>query len=54
MNINKIYSICKKLNLHSFIENLPGGYAYNIGENAKRFSGGQKQRLGIARALYRD
>ena len=54
VDINKIYSICKKLNLHSFIENLPGGYAYNIGENAKRFSGGQKQRLGIARALYRD
>ena len=54
VNINKIYSIYKKLNLHSFIENLPGGYAYNIGENAKRFSGGQKQRLGIARALYRD
>ena len=56
ININhrKIESICEKLNLNDFIRNLPHRYEYNVGENASRFSGGQKQRLGIARALYRD
>ena len=56
ININhkKIESICKKLNLNDFISSLPQKYEYNVGENASRFSGGQKQRLGIARALYRD
>ena len=51
---NKIENVCKKLGLYDFIMNLPENFKYSVGENAIRFSGGQKQRLGIARALYRD
>ncbi len=36
---------------HEFIERLPQGFDTTIEENAENFSGGQKQRLAIARAL---
>ena len=54
INQDKINNICKKLDLYDFIINLPENFRYSVGENAIRFSGGQKQRLGIVRALYRD
>lgn len=39
---------------HDFIMQMPHGYATPAGQNGSRFSGGQRQRLAIARALYKD
>lgn len=49
-----LFSVCKQLKLIEFIEKLPNGFATYIGENGATISGGQKQRLAIARALYRQ
>ena len=45
----------KIANLHEFVVNdLPQGYATTVGERGVRLSGGQCQRIGIARALYHN
>ena len=41
-------------NCESFIQELDGGYSYNIGRGGSRLSGGQRQRLCLARALLTD
>jgi len=41
-------------NAHEFIENMPQGYATNIGDRGTKISGGQRQRLSIARAVLRN
>ena len=37
-----------------FVKNLKDGLLSNVGERGVKISGGEKQRLGIARALYND
>ena len=48
----KINQIIKETQLEDLIKNLPLGLQTHIGEKGLRISGGQRQRLGIARALY--
>ena len=48
-----IRKAAKSANVHSFIMGLPQGYDTRVGENALLISGGQAQRLQIARALAR-
>ena len=44
----------KAANLHEFIISLPDGYETRIGEQGVKLSGGEGQRLGIARVLYNN
>ena len=53
-NMERIIEIIKTLGLVQFIENLPNGFATQIGENGTSLSGGEKQRIAIARALYKN
>jgi len=49
---NKINSSIEKSGLSEFINNLSEGINYRVGEFGGKLSGGEKQRLGIARAMY--
>ncbi|KAI4176761.1 MAG: hypothetical protein LQ343_000854 [Gyalolechia ehrenbergii] len=51
---DEIVDACKLANIHTLIASLPDGYHTQCGANASHFSGGQKQRLCIARALVRQ
>lgn len=52
--IDKILNILEKLGMREWIESLPEGLLTRIGENGVELSGGEKQKLSFARALYRD
>jgi len=45
---------CRTANIHNFIANLPEGYDTIVGERGYRLSGGEKQRLALARVLLKD
>ncbi len=52
---DRIIKAAKIANIHDHImENMPDGYDSIVGEQGVRMSGGQKQRMGIARSLYHD
>lgn len=53
MSMNDIRCAAKAARVHEFIESLPKGYDTMVGENASLISGGQAQRIQIARALAR-
>lgn len=50
----RIWEVLEEAQLKSFVEELPDGLETTIGDRGVRISGGQRQRLGIARALYHD
>ena len=49
-----IVAAAQKANAHAFITKIPKGYATPIGEAGVKLSGGEQQRLSIARALLKD
>jgi ATP-binding cassette, subfamily B, bacterial HlyB/CyaB len=51
---SRIEEVARKADAHGFISKLPLGYQQLVGERGMGLSGGQIQRLCIARALYRD
>jgi ABC-type bacteriocin/lantibiotic exporter with double-glycine peptidase domain len=48
----KIRNVIKLINLNTFINKLPKGLETVVGDKGAKLSGGQIQRIGIARALY--
>lgn len=51
---DEIISACKKASVHDFIMSLPNGYDTMVGELGDTLSGGEKQRLGLARAFLHN
>jgi subfamily B ATP-binding cassette protein MsbA len=49
-----IINAARAANAHDFIAKLPDGYDSNIGELGTKLSGGEKQRISIARALLKN
>ena len=50
----EVVAAAKKACCHDFIESLPDGYNTVIGEGGASLSGGEKQRISIARAMLKD
>jgi ATP-binding cassette subfamily B protein len=45
---------CRTANIHHFISQLPDGYDTIVGERGYRLSGGEKQRIALARVILKD
>ncbi|HNX65905.1 MAG TPA: peptidase domain-containing ABC transporter [Bacteroidales bacterium] len=53
-DMNRVLKICANLGMTEFIEKMPGGLNAMLGEHGAKLSGGQRQLIAIARALYLD
>ncbi len=50
----ELEAACRAANIHAFIAGLPDGYETVVGERGYRLSGGEKQRVAIARVVLKD
>ncbi|MFW5709315.1 MAG: ABC transporter ATP-binding protein [Chloroflexota bacterium] len=50
----EIEAACRAANIHDFIMGLPDGYDTIVGERGYRLSGGEKQRVALARVILKD
>ncbi|CAF4789632.1 unnamed protein product [Rotaria sp. Silwood1] len=53
VSMEKIINAARRANIHQFIEQLPQGYETKVGLKGSFLSGGEKQRIAIARVLLR-
>src|SRR5262245_26155745 len=51
---DEMRAACERAQVLDVIERLPQGFETNVGERGRLFSGGERQRLSIARALLKD
>ncbi len=51
---DEIVAAARAANIHDFIASLPDGYSTLVGERGYRLSGGEKQRIAIARVILKD
>lgn len=54
IDVKRIWEVLEEAQLKDFVQELPEGLDTTIGDRGVRISGGQRQRLGIARALYHN
>ena len=52
--MEEIEEACRIANIHGFIENQPDGYDTQVGNRGLKLSGGEKQRLSLARVILKD
>jgi ATP-binding cassette, subfamily B, bacterial len=50
----ELEAACRQANIHEFIAGLPAGYDTVVGERGYRLSGGEKQRVALARVILKD
>jgi ATP-binding cassette subfamily B protein len=53
-DMNRVLKICQEVGLMKFLETLPNGFFTDIGENGTLLSGGQRQKIALARVLYKN
>lgn len=53
-NIDKVLGICEMVGMIDFIKKLPKGLLSDVGEGGRLLSGGEKGKIALARALYKE